>query len=81
MTIGSKLCPLECTYGFTKIWPSDLGFDPMWPICHGRIYWTYIYNQTKYEPNPSCDLENISHWKNFNVNVDADADADDEGSA
>ena len=26
-----KLCPLECTQGFTKIWPSDLVFDPTWP--------------------------------------------------
>ena len=26
MKTGSKLCPLECTHGFTKIWPSDLFF-------------------------------------------------------
>ena len=31
MTFESKLCPLECTQGFTKIWPSDLVFDPIWP--------------------------------------------------
>ena len=34
----------------------------------------YIYHQTKYEPNLSNGLENISS-KNFNVNVDADANA------
>ena len=28
---GSTLCLLECTQGFSKIWPSDLVFDPTWP--------------------------------------------------
>ena len=27
-----KLRPLECTQGFSKIWPSDLVFYPTWPI-------------------------------------------------
>ena len=31
MNFESKLCPLECTQGFFKIWPSDLVFDPTWP--------------------------------------------------
>ena len=31
MNFGSKLCSLECTQGFSKIWPSDLVFDPTWP--------------------------------------------------
>ena len=30
MNFESKLCPLECTQGFSKIWPSDLVFDPTW---------------------------------------------------
>ena len=30
MTFESKLCPLECTQGFSKIWPSDQDFDPTW---------------------------------------------------
>ena len=76
-----KTVPSGVTHGFTKIWPSDLDFDPKWPIGHGKIYWTYIYYHTKYEPNPSFDLENISHLKNFNINVDADADTDADGSA
>ena len=33
------------------------------------------------KPNPSNDLENISHLKNFNVMWDADADANAGGSA
>ena len=32
MKIGSDLCPAENIHGFTKIWPSDLVFDPKWPI-------------------------------------------------
>ena len=31
MNFGSKLCPLECTKSFSKIWPSNLLFDPPWP--------------------------------------------------
>ena len=31
MNFGSKLCLLETTQGFSKIWPSDLVFDPTWP--------------------------------------------------
>ena len=31
MNFESKLCPLECTQGFSKIWPSDLVFEPKWP--------------------------------------------------
>ena len=31
MNFGWKLCPLERTQGFSKIWPSDLVFDPTWP--------------------------------------------------
>ena len=61
MNIGSKLCLLEGTHGFTKIWPSDLVFDPLWPIGHGGVYWTYISYNTKNEQNLSNDLENISH--------------------
>ena len=32
-----------------------------------------LYHHTKYEPNLSNGLENISSKKNFNVNVDTDA--------
>ena len=32
MQIGLKLWPLECSQGFLKIWPTDLGFDLTWPI-------------------------------------------------
>ena len=28
-TVPSRV--LECTQGFSKIWPSDLVFDPTWP--------------------------------------------------
>ena len=31
MNFRSKLCPLEGTEGFSKIWPSDLVFDLTWP--------------------------------------------------
>ena len=31
MNFGLKLCPLECTQGFSKIWPSDLSFNQTWP--------------------------------------------------
>ena len=31
MTFESKLCPLVCTKGFSKIWPSDLVFNSTWP--------------------------------------------------
>ena len=31
MTFESKLCPLECKQGFSKIWPSHLVFDQTWP--------------------------------------------------
>ena len=31
MNFELKLCPLESTQGFSKIWPSDLVFDPAWP--------------------------------------------------
>ena len=30
MNFESKLCPLECSQGFCKIWLSDLIFDPTW---------------------------------------------------
>ena len=32
MKIGPKLWPLECSQGFSMIWPTDLVFDPMSPI-------------------------------------------------
>ena len=32
MIIGLKMCPLERTQGFPRIWPSDLVFHPTWPI-------------------------------------------------
>ena len=31
-TLDTKLCLLECKQGFSKICPSDLVFDPPWPI-------------------------------------------------
>ena len=31
MNFGLKLCPLECTQGFSKILPSDLVFNQTWP--------------------------------------------------
>ena len=31
-SIALKLWPLECSQGFLKIWPTDLGFDLTWPI-------------------------------------------------
>ena len=31
MNFGSQPCPLECTQSFSKIWPSNLIFDPTWP--------------------------------------------------
>ena len=31
MNFGSKLCLQETTQGFSKIWPSELVFDPTWP--------------------------------------------------
>ena len=31
MSFGLKLCPLECTQSFSKIWPSNLIFDPTLP--------------------------------------------------
>ena len=31
MNFESKLCPLERTQGYSKIWPSDLVFDPTRP--------------------------------------------------
>ena len=32
MKFGPKLRPLECSEGFSMIWPTDLVFDPPWPI-------------------------------------------------
>ena len=32
MSIGTKMWPVELTQGFSKIWPSDLVFDRIWPI-------------------------------------------------
>ena len=32
MKIGPKLWPLECSQGFSMIWPTDLVFDPASPI-------------------------------------------------
>ena len=32
MKIGPKLWPLECSQGFSMIWPTDLVFDPTSPI-------------------------------------------------
>ena len=32
MMIGPKLWPLECSQCFSMIWPTDLVFDPTWPI-------------------------------------------------
>ena len=32
MKIGRKLWPLECSQGFSMIWPTDLVFDPTWLI-------------------------------------------------
>ena len=32
MIIRLKMWPLERTQGYPKIWPSDLVFDPTWPI-------------------------------------------------
>ena len=48
MKIGSKLCPLESTYGFTKIWPSDLVFDPTWPIFNSGLYFIKMNILTKF---------------------------------
>ena len=31
MNFRLKLCPQECTYDFSKIWPSNLIFDPTGP--------------------------------------------------
>ena len=31
MTFETKLCSLEGTLGFSKVWPSDIVFDPTWP--------------------------------------------------
>ena len=30
--IGPKLWPLECSQGFSMVWPTDLVFDPGWSI-------------------------------------------------
>ena len=48
MKIGSKLCPLECTDGFTKISPSDLVFDPTWPIFYSGLYFIKMNILTKF---------------------------------
>ena len=32
MIIELKMKPIELTQGFSKIWPTDLVFDPKWPI-------------------------------------------------
>ena len=32
MKIGQKLWSLECSQGFSMIWPTDLVFDPTLPI-------------------------------------------------
>ena len=32
MKIGPKLWSLKCSQGFSMIWPTDLVFDPTWPI-------------------------------------------------
>ena len=32
MKIGPKLWSLECSQGFSMIWPTDLVFDSTWPI-------------------------------------------------
>ena len=55
MNFESKLCPLECTQGFSEIWPSDLVLDQTWPSFEldldimiisilNKISWTLIQN-------------------------------------
>ena len=42
MKIGSKLCPLECTYGFTKILPSNLVFLTRHDLFF--LFWLIFYS-------------------------------------
>ena len=43
MKIGPKLWPLECSQGFSKIWPTDLVFNPTWSILDLDQVWWRLY--------------------------------------
>ena len=46
MNLWSKLCRLEGTEGFSKIWPSDLDFDLAWPSFKSDLDIMIINNLT-----------------------------------
>ena len=48
MKIGSKLCPLECIHGVTKIWPKALVFKPIWTIFYSALDFIKINILTKF---------------------------------
>ena len=48
MKTGSKLCPLECAHGFTKIQPSDLVFLPNMTVFNYGLDFITINILTKF---------------------------------
>ena len=48
MNFRSKLCPLEGTEGFSKIWPSNLVFDLTWQNFKPDLDIMMINNLTKF---------------------------------
>ena len=64
MIIGLKIRPLECTQGFSTIWPSDPVFDPTQPIF--KLVKNFIKTNIliKFHNNPT---ENVASraYKNF----------------
>ena len=43
--IGPKLWPLEWSKGFSMIWPTDLVFEPTWPIFNlVQVWWRLDQN-------------------------------------
>ena len=56
MNFGSKLHPLECTPGFSKIRSSNLVFNPTWPSFKLDLNFTNINILTKFQVDQNCVL-------------------------
>ena len=64
MKIEPKLWPLECSQGFSVIWPSDLVFDPGWSIFDfDQVLWSDLLTLFLTQHYPYSNLtEILSRW-------------------
>ena len=64
MKIGPKLWPLECSQGFSMIWPTDLVFDPIWPIYDlDQVWWRLDQNVASRVFTRS--FNDLTYWPSF----------------